>query len=246
MKQRSSAIQSIFENKFRAIAKVLDVARRAGPVALLCLTVVSLCVMWLRPNALTRAWARVTGSNRVNSLLWWPTQSVHAQGALNFTIFDAPGAGTGMLQGTMGTSINDGGDIAGVFLTAPSTSVPNLAHGFVRVAATGSITEFDAPGAGTGKNQGTFPASINTTGDIAGMYFDASNAYHSFVRSAAGTITTFDVPGAPTTTEHRGTTPLSINAGGDITGSYMHANDVRHGFVRSAAGTFTTFDVPGA
>jgi len=89
----------------------------------------------------------------------------------------------------MGTSINDGGDIAGVYLTAPNLTAPNVAHGFVRSGATGTITAIDAPNAGSGKNQGTFPASINAGGDIAGMYFDANNAYHGFVRSATGTIT---------------------------------------------------------
>ena len=247
MKERLSAGYSFFQLAFRAMAKAARVARKTGPAVILCFTGLALGVVYLAPNALMRARARLAGSETVGSFRWWPPQSVHAQGTGGtFTVFEAPGAGTGMLQGTMGTSINDGGDIAGVFLTAPSASVPNLAHGFVRIASTGSITEFDALGAGTGKNQGTFPASINTTGDIAGMYFDASNAYHGFVRSAAGTITQFDVPGAPTTTGHRGTTPLSINAGGDITGSYVDANDVRHGFVRSAAGSFTTFDVPGA
>lgn len=150
-----------------------------------------------------------------------------------------------MLQGTIGVSINAGGDIAGIYLTAP-----NVAHGFVRAASTGTITEFDAPSAGTALNQGTFPASIDTAGDIAGMYFDSNNAYHGFVRAAAtGTITEFDVPAAPTTTKYRGTTPISINDSGNITGTYFDVNAVRHGFVRTVANgtaTFTTFDVAEA
>lgn len=222
-------------------------------MAILCLTALAVGLVYLTPDTMTRAWARITGSSKASSFRWWPAQSVHAHGtggssALSFTIFDAPDAGTGMLQGTMGTSINEGGDIAGVYLTAPSTTVPNLAHGFERIAATGSITEFDAPGAGTVKNQGTFPASINVGGDVAGMYFDANNAYHGFVRAAAtDTITEFDVPGAPTTIGHRGTLPISMNAGGDITGFYVDANDVQHGFVRTANGMIIApIDPPGA
>ncbi len=241
MEHRSFPLRSVFGCAFRAIAKVRDEAPRTGRVAILCLTVLILGVVCLTPDTLTRAWAKVTGSSKASSFRWWPAQSVHAQSALTFTIFDAPGAGTGMLQGTMGTSINDGGDIAGIYLTAP-----NVAHGFVR-AADGTITPFDAPDAGMSLNQGTFPASIDTAGDVAGMYFDASNAYHGFVRSADGTTTEFDVPGAPTTIAHRGTIPWSMNTGGDITGFYVDANDVRHGFVRAADGTITApIDVPGA
>ncbi len=246
MKHRLSAHRSVAQSAFRAIAKISDRARKRRGVAILCLILFILGAVRLTPDTLTRAWARITGSSKVSSFRWWPAQSVHAQGtgggALTFTIFDAPAAGTGMLQGTMGTSINDGGDIAGIYLTAP-----NVAHGFVRSGTTGTITEFDAPNAGTTLNQGTFPASINTAGDVAGMYFDTGNAQHGFVRSATGTITEFDIPGAPTSIGHRGTLPLSMNAGGEITGFYVDANDVRHGFVRASNGTITApIDAPGA
>jgi hypothetical protein len=159
--------------------------------------------------------------------------------AQTFTTFDAPRAGTGVFQGTIGLSINAAGDIAGFYIVAP-----NVAHGFVR-AADGTITKFDAPDAGTGTNQGTFPVSINTAGDIAGMYFDTNNVYHGFLRAADGTITEFDVLGAGTG-GHRGTEPLSIDAAGDITGTYNDNSAVRHGFVRAVNGTITKFDVPGA
>jgi hypothetical protein len=159
-----------------------------------------------------------------------------------FTTFHVPGAGTGMLQGTIPVSINAAGDITGIYFDA--NNFP-LVHGFVR-AADGTITKFDAPHAGTGAKQGTLPMSINTAGDIAGMYFDTNNAYHGFVRAAAtGQITEFDVPGA-SAAGHRGTIPLSINAVGDITGIYADSSNVRRGFVRAANGTITEFAVPGA
>src|SRR5216683_7839288 len=168
LEHRFSSRRSVFQSGFRALSKISGRERR-GSLAILYLIVLILGAVCLTPDTLTRAWARITGSSKVGSLRWWPAQSVHAQGtgggALTFTIFDAPAAGTGMLQGTMGTSINDGGDIAGIYLTAP-----NVAHGFVRSGTTGTITEFDAPNAGTTLNQGTFPASINTAGDVAGMY----------------------------------------------------------------------------
>ena len=208
--------------------------------------VLALGVVYLTPNALTHAWVKMSGSSKACFLRWWLAQSVHAQGSggsssLNFTTFDAPGAGTGILQGTLPVSINATGVIAGVFVVAGP-----VAHGFVR-DANGTITNFDAPDAGTGKNQGTFPVNINAAGAIAGDYFDKNNVYHGFVRGADGSITEFDVPGAGTVQFDRGTSPTSIDTAGDITGFYKtDTNTVRHGFVRAASGAITTFDVPGA
>src|SRR5713101_2430170 len=251
MKKRSSAIQSRFQNKFRAIAGVSHPARRAKSGVIICAAVLALAVVCRTASVQTREHGGMSASSEPRSFLWWPAESVHAQGtgasgAPTFTVFEAPGAGTGMLQGTMGTSINDGGDIAGVYLTAP-----NVAHGFVRTVVNGTATfaTFNAPGAGTSLNQGTFPASINAAGDVEGMDFDSNNAYHGFVRAASsGSITAIDVLGAPTNIGHRGTLPISMNTGGDITGFYVDANDVRHGFVRAAAtGTITApIDAPGA
>ncbi|HTR25726.1 MAG TPA: hypothetical protein VMI10_17250 [Terriglobales bacterium] len=162
------------------------------------------------------------------------------------TTFDAPDAGKGAMQGTVGFSINTGGDIAGGYIASGNS---NVAYGFVRVAATGAITEFHAPDAGSSQNQGTFPLAISSKQVIAGMYADSSNAYHGFVRSATGAITEFDAPGAGTG-GHRGTTPTSINTGGVIAGAYdtgtYQTTSVWHGFVRTAKGAITSFDAPGA
>ena len=249
MEHRFSSRRSVFQSGFRALSKISGRERR-GSLAILYLIVLILGAVCLTPDTLTRAWARITGSSKVGSLRWWPAQSVHAQGtgsgALNFTVFDAPGADTGMLQGTGGLGINANGDVVGIYVNAPSASVPNLAHGFVRIAASGTITQFDAPGAGSSKNEGTFAVSINDGGVITGVVSDASNAQHGFVRAADGTITEFDVPAAPTNVTHRGTSPTDINGSGVITGMYETVDTVRHGFVRAANGTITAFDVPGA
>jgi hypothetical protein len=213
-----------------------------------CVALLALGAMFLAPHALKHAWVTMGGGSADSSFSGWWSQTVHAQGAggaPTFVTFETKDAGTNMLQGSTGISINAGGDIAGIYVNAT-----NLAHGFLRVSATSTITEFDAPDAGTATNEGTFPFGINTTKDIAGMYSDGNVAYRGFVRAGAtGTITEFDVPGAPTTTKHRGTVPLAIDAGGDITGFYVNANAVRHGFVRTVVGgnpAFSTFDVAGA
>src|SRR5262249_1169370 len=112
----------------------------------------------------------------------------------------------------------------------------------------GTITTFDALGAGTGPGQGTVTTSvdpINQAAAITGTYIDASNVYHGFVRTPDGTITSFDVSGAGTG-PFQGSAPGGINPAGTIEGEYIDASYVLHGFVRDANGAITTFDAPGA
>jgi hypothetical protein len=45
------------------------------------------------------------------------------------------------------------------------------------------IITFDAPGAGTGFNQGTLPLAITPEGVIMGLYRDANNLSHGFLFS---------------------------------------------------------------
>jgi len=109
--------------------------------------------------------------------------------------------------------------------------------------AAGTFVTFDAPGAGTGFFQGTFPASINEAGDITGSYDDANGVSHAFVRAGNGTFTTFDVPGGTTTGSS------SINSAATVTGSYFYLSDpnfVSHGFLRNRNGSFSTFDAPNS
>ena len=80
-------------------------------------------------------------------------------------------------QGTTPANINPAGAITGEYIDAN-----NVLHGFVR-NPDGTITKFDAPGAGTGAGQGTNPVSNNPAGAIAGYYIDANNVSHGFLRS---------------------------------------------------------------
>src|ERR1051326_1575435 len=82
--------------------------------------------------------------------------------AQTITTFDAPGAGTGPLQGTYATNINPSGTIIGF-----SRDANNVRHGFVR-SHDGSFSIFDAPGAGTGPGQGTRAYAINPSGATTG------------------------------------------------------------------------------
>lgn len=249
MKRDGTARRSAIETIPSGSAKGKRASRRAGVFAALMVAgIIGAWLCW----AVTHARSGVDSAGARGQASWWKAQVVHAQGtgAPAFTSFESPHAGTTMLQGTSGLSINAAGDVAGIYLNSPNNNVPNLAHGFLRIASTGAITEFDAPDAGTGKNQGTFAVSIDAADDVAGQYSDSNTALHGFVRDGtSGTITEFDVPGAPTNIKHRGTMAMSI-AGGNVTGFYSDTNAVRHGFVCSGVlsgnPNCTTFDPTGA
>ena len=144
------------------------------------------------------------------------------------TTFDAPGAGTGLFEGTIAGTINPAGAIAGYYCDAIFFS---SCHGFVR--AKGTLTSFDPPG-----SVNTFgfpfnnlvPVSINPKGNITGTYQDASFANHGFLRTAQGSITSGDPPNSIITL------PASLNEAGAFTGRYYTPGNPfaqQHGFVRS-------------
>ena len=159
------------------------------------------------------------------------------------TTFDAvplPSTYGSTNPGTYVISINASGEVAGFYIDGTGAE-----HGFLRNAS-GTISTFEAPNAGTGAEQGTIVTGIDAAGDVIGAYTDTSNAIHGFVRSAStGTITAIDAPGAGTAT-YQGTYPDAIDAAGDISGSFTDSNNVVHGFVLPANGTITTYDAPGA
>src|SRR3989454_161935 len=168
--------------------------------------------------------------------------AISTTAAQTITTFDAPGAGTGPGQGTFVVSpliINPNGAIAGYY-----TDSAFVNHGFLR-DQNGSFTTFDAPGAGTGADQGTFSFAISPGGEITGFYFDGTNASHGFLRDNMGVITTYDVPGSGTGFL-QGTYGGGFTPNGTIMGNYFDADDLSHGFLLDKNGVFTTFDAPEA
>jgi hypothetical protein len=145
------------------------------------------------------------------------------------TTYEVPGAGEGSYQGTgcpgCALGLNQWGAIAGIYFDANSVQ-----HGFVRNPK-GEFRSFDAPGAGTGVNQGTgcpsdCPVSINDWGAITGVYIDSNDVFHGYLRSPAGKFATIDPKGSAFTF------PVGINDAGVITGQFIDANGVYHGFIR--------------
>jgi hypothetical protein len=108
-----------------------------------------------------------------------------------------------------------------------------LAVRLVAVAAQGTFTTIDVPGAVR-----TVASGINARSDIVGGYVSADGRGYGFLL-IEGEFTTIDIPGA-TFTEANGITP-----GGDIVGDYTTADGRSHGFLLSGD-EFTSFDVPGA
>ena len=75
-------------------------------------------------------------------------------------------------QGTEALGVSSVGEIAGFYADFGS-----VLHGFVR-AADGTITEFDAPDAGTSRRQGTICNGINAAGVVVGYVTDSSSVDH--------------------------------------------------------------------
>lgn len=93
-----------------------------------------------------------------------------------FTTFNAPGAGTGIYQGTgcysdCPVNLNDWGAITGIYI-----DTNYVYHGYLR-NVDGNIVTVDPMG-----STFTFPVGINDLGSITGYYIDANGVYHGFLR----------------------------------------------------------------
>jgi hypothetical protein len=99
-------------------------------------------------------------------------------------------------------------------LTGPYIDSSNVLHGYVR-NSDGTVTSFDAPGAGTGPGQGTDTAGLSPQGVIPGFSFDSNGEAHGYVRATNGTFTMINVPGAGTASGE-GTFAQGINPSGPL------------------------------
>jgi hypothetical protein len=110
-------------------------------------------------------------------------------------------------------------------------------HGFVRTPD-GVITYFTISG-----SIGTYPASINDKGFVAGTYRGSETGfpYHGFLRAPNGFITIFDA--AKTyKPDSGGTFVTGIDNKGHITGYVEKSSRHEYGFIRSPQGKITKID----
>src|SRR5215471_7960937 len=100
---------------------------------------------------------------------------------------------------------------------------------------------FDAPGAGTGPDQGTFPTAITRNGFIGVTVKDNNSFSHGFVRLANGKFTKVQPP-------HSIDTYIAgVNWRGQVAGSFFDkVGGISHGYVKNANGTHVQLDVPDA
>jgi uncharacterized membrane protein len=150
------------------------------------------------------------------------------------TSFDVPGVRTeppfpGVNMGTVPGNINDAGAIVGYW--NENGPIDGNEHSFLRDPS-GVITTFDVAG-----SVGTQAFGINSSGDIAGYWWDGSGSIESFLRDSSGTITTFSVPGAFVTLAS------DIDDSGRIMGSWRTVAGPRVGFLRDPGGSYSYFDV---
>ena len=152
------------------------------------------------------------------------------------TTIDVPHAGTISGYGTEAIAICPTGQIAGFY-----AGYSNAIHAYVR-ATDGTITTFDAPGAGTGAgaiplpgtNPGTYAIAGDACGLVAGYFIDSRDVAHGYLRGVDGTLTVFDVPHAGTG-PGQGTFAGNMSLSGEvIAGQYVDATGMNHGFLRAA------------
>lgn len=124
--------------------------------------------------------------------------------------------------------INDLGQIVGEYVDGSG-----ITHGFEVNGKT--FTTIDVPFAGS---KGTYPVSINNSGEIVGSWSNEGIAQGFTL--IEGTYTSFNYPGATYTFGQ------DINSQGDIVGIYISPDsNGNQGFLLSG-GTYTSIEFPGA
>lgn len=135
--------------------------------------------------------------------------------------------------------MNDSGTVVGWF-QAREFNPQGLIFGFIRTPE-GTYTRF---GASIGQFVDTYPIAINSTGNIAGIWFDTSSTDYPYANcfvKIGGIETTFSPPN-----RGNGCNATAINSSGEIAGYFQDMQNVTHGFVRESGGAITVFDPPSS
>lgn len=123
-------------------------------------------------------------------------------------------------QGTYTSTINSGGDTAGLYFDAQGVSRGFIRHrigSFVQVIPSGSATSSVCEG-----------DCLNNGGTAAGNYSGPGGITRGFIRSAAGSITTVAKPGSVATTLN------GINNDNIVVGDYVDSRNLTWSFILGA------------
>jgi hypothetical protein len=118
--------------------------------------------------------------------------------------------------------------------------ISGTAYGYIRDQS-GTITTFSAPGS----VNGTYPASINRSGQVAGIYYGRENSSHGFVRDSLGHFTTFTVSGGVCGADQY-MIVTGISDTGEVTGYTVTSHNCATAFLRKPDSTVTFFRAPDA
>src|SRR5436305_7649315 len=118
--------------------------------------------------------------------------------AASYVTFDPLGS-----VNTFANSINDQGDVTGLYLDGVHI------YAFIR-KVNGAVVAFGAPTAASH----TEAHGINNLGTVTGWFTDKRNHEHSFIRDSSGGFTLFDYP------NYFATEAIAINDAGIIAGRY--------------------------
>lgn len=144
------------------------------------------------------------------------------------TTFDAPGAGTGVEEGTFAYGINASGAIAGDFEDSNRVVVA-----YVRTPD-GALTDIKIA-----HSSSSFAFGINASGVVIGEYFVNGFGGINFSRTPQGALSRIVARG------FNNLQAESIDEAGTITGTVGNVDgNMTHGFVRATDGTITLFDPP--
>lgn len=134
--------------------------------------------------------------------------------------------------GAVAWGINDNGQVVGSFTDASS---PNGGHGFLYTPPSSTATLDATPVTSTSF---TAAFAINSAGDVAGSYYDATRHGYEYI---GGTYTTIDYPSTTFTQA------IGINATDQVVGFYSDSSSNTHGFLYDAGThTYTSLDPAGS
>jgi hypothetical protein len=152
-----------------------------------------------------------------------------------FTLLNYPGT-----LSTAAICINKGASTSKTQIVGGYGSAPELNQaGFLaRVSGKKTVTESYKSVSYPHEPAQQVADCINDSGQIVGVYVDASDAAHGYELSG-GKFTTLDVP----FTGAIGTYPFGINNSGEVVGGWADSDGNEHGFTL-IGGTYASFDYP--